>query len=177
VIVRSHLEQPQNHWQQEMTRKLIPHRQHNREVVDPPAGWCIRAEVDHHAGEQEDDDVHVLEVFDDLVHADEEACLLELLARRRPFHVDAEEMAADGFGEVDGEAAEEDHCNVLDRLGVGGQRWDILKKGIHLRVVSIPLKKLVLPRRWRRKLYAIGDWFRVITAVKKIEGYWGETHD
>lgn len=75
---------------------LIPPRRPNRHIHQPPRN-------------QEHDSIHPLEVLDDLIHADEEARLLELLRRRHPFDVDGEEVAQDGFRQVDGHAAEEDH--------------------------------------------------------------------
>lgn len=62
--------------------------------------------------------------------------------------------------------------------GKGEGREDVLKNGIHFMVTHIPAKKLVLPRRQRRKLYATGDCYRVSDSAKEMEGQeGGETYD
>ena len=106
-----------------MAANLVRQRHNGRKVLDGPAPRRRRAQVDHPRHHRDDEQVHPLEVADDAVEADAEAGRLELLRRRRPLHLDAEEVAADGLEEVIRDPAEEEqeHRRPFDRFPEGSE--------------------------------------------------------
>ena len=76
-------------------------------TLDVVPSWRKRAKIHHATDNNDNDNVHVLEAFEDPGQLDEEIALLRLLGRGAPLLVDAAEMRQDGEGEVEGETAEE----------------------------------------------------------------------
>lgn len=76
-----------------MTSKSHSQRNNGGEVVNDPASRRKASQIDHHAGEQDDHDVHVLEVVDDARNLSEKVGVGLFFAGSAPLHVDVEEMA------------------------------------------------------------------------------------
>jgi hypothetical protein len=92
---------------QSVTADLICQWYDCRKVGDVPAVRGEDAQVDHSGHQDNNDDIHPLEVPHNAVQPNPKPAGLEFFGRGRPLHVDAEEMAQDRFEEVVGDAAEE----------------------------------------------------------------------
>lgn len=84
-----------------MTSQLISYRQNHRKIADLPTARRVQCQIYQSTCQKQYNNIHVLEILDDFIHADKETCSFELLSCRAPLHVDTEEVAEDGFGEVD----------------------------------------------------------------------------
>jgi hypothetical protein len=91
-----------------MTSHLICERHNRREIRNVPVVARKAAKVDHAARKGEHERIHPLEVAYNAIETDTKSRRFELLRGRRPFHVDAEEVAANGFEEMVGDAAKEE---------------------------------------------------------------------
>lgn len=91
-----------------MAAQLVRKRHNDSEIRNPPSARCIRSEVNHTSTQRQDNDVHAPEISKDTIETDLETGLLELLGRRGPLDLNAEEMAAERFAQMVGEATEEE---------------------------------------------------------------------
>ena len=83
-------------------------REHGREIPDLPLEREYEGAADHDGGAGEAEEEGPFETRDDVGDFLAEMHLLDLLGRRAPVHVDAEEVRQDGLREMQREAAEED---------------------------------------------------------------------
>jgi hypothetical protein len=91
-----------------VTADLIRQWYNCRKVGDVPAVRGEGAQVDHSAHQDNNDNVHPLEVPHNAVQPNPKPTGLEFFSRGRPLHVDAKEMAHDRLEQVVGDAAEEE---------------------------------------------------------------------
>lgn len=101
-----------------MAPNLIRERHNGREIADQPAAGREDGQVNHAARDGQQEEVHPLEVADDPVETDAEAGFGEFLCRGGPFDLDAEEVAEEGFEEVEGDAAEEEEEEAIALLAM-----------------------------------------------------------
>ena len=84
-------------------------RVNRNENVNPPEFGHEPGHGDHHPGTREAEDEGELELLHDLGHLLEEGRVFGFFAGGAPRHVDAEHVRQDGLGDVQADAAEEDH--------------------------------------------------------------------
>lgn len=77
-----------------MTSNLIRQWQNDTKVLNPKPGWRSYTKINHAAHHRQQREIHPLEIPHDAVNAHAETGLLQLLGRRGPGDVDAEEVAA-----------------------------------------------------------------------------------
>jgi hypothetical protein len=80
-------------------------------IIDRPSHPSIHTKIDHSSCQGEHRDIHILEILCDAIHTDEETGSLKFLRSCCPFHVNAYEMAEQCFGQVEGDATEEEDKN------------------------------------------------------------------
>ena len=84
-----------------MANKLQRKRENRSPIRDRPSVRRIFPQIDHAARNRKYTSIHVLEVLRDTVHTYKEACGFEFFGSGCPFHVYAEEVAEERFGEVE----------------------------------------------------------------------------
>jgi len=112
-----------------MTGYLHRERDDDGWAVDAVTPGSEAAEVDHGSSNGKRDGPDVPEALDHLVETDVETRGPDFLGGTRPFDVDAEHVAQDGAGAVEGEAAEEENeeGEPLDGFENGGEELLLLE--------------------------------------------------
>lgn len=103
--------------QQRMTPHLVRQRHDGRKIANQIPPRRKAGQINHAGRHRHKKHVHVFEVADDAVEADAEAGFRQLFGRGGPFDADAEEVAEDGFEEVEGDAAEEEEEESVEKSG------------------------------------------------------------
>ena len=76
-----------------MASNLVCQRHNGSEIRDCPTSWRRRPKVDHTSNNRDTEEVHPLEVSEDLVETDAESLLFDFFSRGCPLHLDREEVA------------------------------------------------------------------------------------
>lgn len=107
-----------------MAPNLVGNGHDGCKVGDGPRPGSEAGEVDHAAGDGDEEGVHPLEVAHDAVETDAEARGLKLFRCGGPFHIDAAGMADEGFAHVEGQAAEKENelFGILASMLYAGRR-------------------------------------------------------